>query len=358
MFSTEQQSVRAQIAFSVLQRRKLIFCLLLVLATLALYSPVTRAPFLNFDDQAYVTDNLQGSRRTHLEHRVWAFRTSEASNWHPITWLSYALDCQMFGLNPEGHHTVNVLLHAANVVLLFLILESATGLAWRSLGVAALFALHPINVESVAWISERKNVLSMFFFLVALAAYGWYARRPGIGRYLAVTLAYALGLMTKPQVITFPFALLLLDYWPLCRLASHARNWRRTGRRNRQRPSFWRLIWEKIPWFAMSAASAFITMKTGGTAFNYMVVTDASQSKFPLWIRLGNAAIAYVKYVGKAFWPVDLALVYPHPGLATSIPRPRSPHLQSSPFSIVAVIFRQRALSLWVGFGSWERWFR
>src|SRR5271169_1441556 len=203
--------------FQVPQERRLILCLLLALVTLGLYSPVTRAPFLNYDDAVYVTDNPQVRAGLTWNTVLWTFRTPKALDWHPITWLSYALDSQMFGLNPEGYHTTNVLLHAANAVLLFLILESATGLAWRSLAVAALFSLHPINVESVAWIAERKNVLSMFFFLVALAAYGWYARRPGVGRYLAVTLAYVLGLMSKAQVITFPFALLLLDYWPLCR---------------------------------------------------------------------------------------------------------------------------------------------
>src|SRR6266481_3270222 len=200
------------------QKRRLIFCLLLVLATLALYNSVTHAPFLNYDDAVYVTDNPQVRSGLSWNTFLWAFRTPDALDWHPITWLSYELDCQMFGLDPAGYHTVNVLFHAANAVLLFLILESATGLVWRSLMVAALFALHPINVESVAWIAERKTVLSMFFFLLALAAYGWYARRPGIGRYLAVTIVYVFGLMSKAQVITFPFALLLLDYWPLCRL--------------------------------------------------------------------------------------------------------------------------------------------
>jgi len=212
MDSTEQkpdQPLTESYLFRSPQKRRLIFCLLLALATIALYNAVTRAPFLNFDDQVYVTDNPQVRAGLTWNTVLWAFRTPKAFDWHPLTWLSYALDCQMFGLNPEGYHTTNVLLHAANAMLLFLILESATGLAWRSLGVAALFALHPINVESVAWISERKTVLSMFFFLLALAAYGWYTRRPGVGRYLAVTLAYALGLMSKAQVITFPFALLL-----------------------------------------------------------------------------------------------------------------------------------------------------
>ncbi|MFZ0798330.1 MAG: tetratricopeptide repeat protein [Terriglobales bacterium] len=302
---------------TIFPQRKLILCLLLVLATIALYNPVTRAPFLNFDDVVYVTDNPQVRAGLTWHTLVWAFHTSEAANWHPITWLSHALDCQIFGLNPEGPHIINVLLHAANVVLLFLILESATGLAWRSLGVAVLFALHPINVESVAWIAERKNVLSMFFFLVALAAYGWYTRRPGVGRYLAVTAAYALGLMTKPQVITFPFALLLLDYWPLCRL---------------ERSSFGKLIGEKVPWFALSAASAAITLK---------VQARATQVKLSPWIHLGNAAISYVKYLEKAFWPVNLAPVYPHPELSISLPTAALCAFLIVALTTLAVIFRR-----------------
>src|SRR5208282_558633 len=260
-------------------------------------------------------------------------QTSEAANWHPITWLSHALDCQIFGLNPEGPHSVNVLLHAANAVLLFLILESATGLAWRSLMVAALFALHPMNVESAAWIAERKNVLSMLFFLIALAAYGWYACRPRVGRYLAVTCAYALGLMTKPQVITFPCALLLLDYWPLGRLGRPHEVGGESAVAPAHGASFWSLIWEKVPWFALSAVSAVITMN---------VQTDATQVKLPLWIHLGNAAIAYVKYVEKAFWPLNLAPVYPHPEQSISIPAAVFSGLAIIAVTIFAVIYRQR----------------
>ena len=299
-------------------QRKLVLCLLLVLATVALYNPVSRAPFLNLDDVVYVTDNPQVRAGLTWRTVVWAFHTSDASNWHPITWLSHALDCQLFGLNPAGPHIVNVLLHASNVVLLFLILESATGLAWRSLAVAALFALHPINVESVAWIAERKNVLSMFFFLVALAAYGWYARRPGAGRYLAVTTAYALGLMTKPQAITLPFALLLLDYWPLCRMT---------------RTSFGKLVWEKVPWIALSAASAVITLR---------VQAGATQAKLSPWIHLANAAISYVQYLEKAFWPVNLALVYPHPELAISFRAAALSALLIVALTTLVVIFRER----------------
>ena len=308
-----------------LSQRRLILCLLLVLATLALYNQATRAPFLNFDDVVYVTDNPQVRAGLTWSIFVWAFHTSDADNWHPVTWLSHAFDCQIFGLNPAGPHTVNVLLHAANVVLLFLILAGATGLAWRSFAVAALFAWHPINVESVAWIAERKNVLSMFFFLQALAAYGWYARRPGVGSYLVVTAAFVLGLMTKPQVITFPFALLLLDYWPLGRF---------------ERGSFWKLIGEKLPWIALSAASAVITLK---------VQTDATQVKLPLWIHLGNAAISYVKYLQKTFWPVDLAPLYPHPELSINHAAVAASAFLIFALSIVAVIFRRRFPFAFVG---------
>jgi protein O-mannosyl-transferase len=330
--------------FQLPQKRRLIFCLLLVLATIAPYNPLTRAPFLNFDDAAHVTNNPHVRAGLTWKTIVWAFETSEASDWHPITWLSHALDCELFGLNPAGPHTINVLLHAVNAVLLFLILESATSLAWRSLVVAALFALHPINVESVAWISERKNVLSMLFFLLALAAYGWYARRPGVGRYMAVTLAYGLGLMSKAQVITFPFALLLLDYWPLGRFGqSSGQGLGRRDEADRELAggaargpsgrSFGSLIWEKVPWFALSAASAVITMKAEA---------DATQVKLPLWIHLGNAALAYVKYLGRAFWPVNLALIYPHPEGSISIPAAALSAFAIIAVTILAVIFRRR----------------
>ena len=348
MDSAEQNSGQPLIEsyfFRSPEKRRLIFCLLLALATIALYNSVTRAPFLNFDDQVYVTDNPQVRSGLTWNTVVWAFRTPKAFDWHPITWLSYALDWQIFGLDPAGYHTINILLHAANAVLLFLLLEGATGLAWRSLAVSALFALHPINVESVAWISERKTVLSMLFFLLALAAYGWYTRRPRIGRYLVVTLAYVLGLMSKAQVITFPFALLLLDYWPLGRLAPHPARPHEVGGEPAVAaagPSFWKLIGEKVPWFALSAVSAVITLKTGGAAFNYMVLTDLTRSKLSLWLRLGNAALSYVKYLEKAFWPVNLAIVYPHLGPGINIPGAVLSAFAIIAVSILALIFRRR----------------
>ncbi len=209
-------------------QRKLVLGLLLVVVTLALYNPVSRNGFVNFDDDRYVTDNPQVRAGLHWSTIAWAFTSLDQANWHPLTWLSHALDCQLFQLNPVGHHYISLLLHATNALLLFLILQWFTGYTARSLMVAALFALHPLNVESVAWVAERKNVLSMFFFLLALAAYGWYVRRPGIARYMWLQLLFACGLMSKPMVITFPLVLLLLDYWPLGRLG---------GGRGRPRPS-------------------------------------------------------------------------------------------------------------------------
>jgi Tfp pilus assembly protein PilF len=307
-------------AFQSVEKRRLLLGLLLVLVTIALYAPVARAPFLNYDDALHVTDNPHVRAGLTWKTFIWAFKTGETSDWHPITWLSHALDCELFGAGPMGSHVINVLLHAANALLLFLLLENATGFLWRSLGVATLFALHPINVESVAWISERKDVLSMFFFLLALGAYGWYVRRPGIGRYLLVTVAYAFSLMSKAQTITFPFALLLLDCWPLRRVELVSRR-------------FLKLVLEKIPWFALSAASALITIK---------VEADATQSSLPLWAHLANAVVSYGRYLVKSFWPVNLAIVYPHPGLAISGTAVALAGFVTVGITIVVVLFRQR----------------
>src|SRR6202795_5283743 len=203
-------------------QKNLLLCLLLGVCVLASYYPVIHNGFINFDDDAYILDNPHVKAGLAWPTVKWAFTTFDNANWHPLTWLSHALDCELFGLNPAGHHSMNVLLHAANAVLLFLLLQSATGFRWRSLMVAALFALHPMNVESVAWAAERKNVLSMLFFLLALYAYEWYAHKPGVRRYAAVAFLFALSLLAKPQAITFPFLLLLWDYWPLRRIGAAA----------------------------------------------------------------------------------------------------------------------------------------
>ncbi len=305
------------------RERKLILGLLLVVVTLALYNPVSRNGFVNFDDDRYVTDNPPVRAGIRWSTISWAFTSLDQANWHPLTWLSHALDCQLFHLNPAGHHYTSLLLHATNALLLFLILQWFTGYTARSLMVAALFAVHPLNVESVAWVAERKNVLCMLFFLLALAAYGWYGRRPGVVRYLLVALMFAMGLMSKPTVITLPFVLLLLDYWPLGRLV-----WRQPPPAAQAERSsaaacghsaskfttaagtqpLGRLCLEKLPLLALSAGSAIITMmaqRAGGA-----VLTSAAHS--PL-LRLENVLVCYVLYLKKAVWPSQLAALYPYP---------------------------------------------
>jgi len=285
-----------------------VLCLLLVAVVVVAYNPVTRNGFVNYDDNGYITDNTH--LRTGLTWTTvkWAFSTYDQANWHPLTWLSHALDYELFGLKPLGHHYVSVLLHAVNAVLLFLLLQSATGFRWRSLMVAALFALHPLNVASVAWAAERKNVLSMMFFLFALYSYGWYTRHPGPVRYSAVAGFFALALLSKPQVIAFPFLLLLWDYWPLRRTDDPATAPAFAG--SRVRLWSWRLLWEKVPLLLLAAASGVATIKAQKTA-------DAIQTfsqNTPLY-RLENSVISYVRYVGKALWPSKLAALYLHPGL-------------------------------------------
>jgi tetratricopeptide (TPR) repeat protein len=294
--------------FFSLHKLPLLFALLLVMATTALYFVVTGYPFCSYDDSVYVTANSHVQSGLTWETVKWAFSTYDAANWHPLTWLSHALDCQLFYLDPAGHHGVNVALHVLNVLLLFWVLRVATGFVGRSAMVAALFALHPINVESVVWVAERKNLLSMLFFLLALAAYRWYAERPGISRYAVCACLFVLGLMSKPQVITFPFVLLLWDYWPLRRMfAADADASSPAARRAIPRAALPWLIVEKLPLFALSAASAVITIRAqhaGGALPMF---------KIPLDIRLANAALAYTRYLAKAFWPSRLALFYPHP---------------------------------------------
>jgi protein O-mannosyl-transferase len=287
-------------------QQKLVLGLLLVVATLALYNPVARSNFLSYDDDRYVTDNAQVRAGLHWSTVKWAFSSLGQANWHPVTWLSHALDCQLFQLNPVGHHYTSVLLHASNALLLFLILQWFTGYTARSLIVAALFAVHPLNVESVAWVAERKNVLCMFFLLLSVATYGWYVRGPGSRRYLLVALLFALSLMAKPMAITLPFGLLLLDYWPLGRFATaravNRSEWATVGW------PWWKLCLEKVPLLALSAGSAILTMiaqRAGGA-----VLTSAARN--PL-LRFENVAVSYVGYIEKAIWPARLAVLYPYP---------------------------------------------
>jgi len=282
-----------------------ILSLLLVVATLALYNPVAHHPFVNFDDDRYVTDNSHVNGGISWQTVKWSFTTFYEAMWQPLTWLSHALDCQFFHLNPAGHHYTSLLIHALNVVLLFLLLQAATGFTWRSLMVAALFAVHPVNVESVAWIAERKTVLSMLFLLLALGAYGHYARKPSVGRYSLVAFLFACGLMAKPMIVTLPAVLLLCDYWPLYRLGPPQQE--ASQARFAPAPFSW-LVLEKLPLVALSMGSAVLTMKSAKAGSSLGSARD-----YPFPLRLENAIVSYAKYVGKAFWPSRLAPMYPHP---------------------------------------------
>jgi tetratricopeptide (TPR) repeat protein len=269
--------------------------------TLLVYSPTFHYPFVYYDDPEYVVESPHVQAGLTAESARWAFTTFDCGNWHPLTWLSLQLDSQVYGgLTAGGFHLTNVLLHTANAVLLFLALARLTGAVWRSAVVAGLFALHPLHVESVAWVAERKDVLSTLFWALTLIAYAHYARRPSAGRYLLVVLALALGLLAKPMLVTLPFVLLLLDYWPLRRWQSAA--------------SLRRPLVEKVPLFGLVLASCAVTLlaQLHGNAV-------ASVGAFPLAARVGNALLAYVGYLGKMFWPVNLAVYYPHPGPAVPV---------------------------------------
>jgi tetratricopeptide (TPR) repeat protein len=284
-------------------RLVIFLAVLLALGTAAIYAPAMRNGFVNLDDPDYVTRNPHVLAGLTWADVRWALGSSyPSSNWHPLTWISHMLDVQLYGRNPAGHHLTSVLLHIFGVVLLFLLIELATGRALRSAAVAALFAVQPLNVEAVAWISERKSVLCVFFFLLAIGAYGWYAKKPGVGRYLWVVLFFGLGITAKVMVIPFPFALLLLDYWPLGRLPG-------TDAEGKPRTFFAglrTLLIEKIPLFVMAAAGGAVTVYVHSRE-------HALTATMPFSWRFKNAIFSYLAYLGKAVWPARLAPYYPHP---------------------------------------------
>jgi protein O-mannosyl-transferase len=277
----------------------LLLAFLLAAGTFALYAPAMSNGFVNYDDSDYVTQNSHVLQGLTWPNIVWAFGTDNpAANWHPLTWISHMLDVQWYGLQPAGHHFTNVLFHSAGVALFFLAIALGTARIWPSVAVAAMYALHPLNVEAVAWVAERKAVLSMLFLFLTLLAYGWYVCKPNAARYSCVLLSFALGLMSKVMLIALPFALLLLDYWPLRRFPhSEDANHRR---------SFAQLVLEKIPLLAVSAAAGAMTLfvhhKQG-----------ALTASMPLAWRVKNALYSYVAYLGKEIWPSHLAVFYPHP---------------------------------------------
>lgn len=292
------------------KRHFYVICLFLVVATLAVYWQVLDNDFVDYDDNDYVTENIRVHKGVTFDSLIWAFTSSHAANWHPITWVSHMFDCQLYGLNPSGHHLTSLLFHVANTLLLLLILVRMTGALWQSSFVAALFALHPIHVESVAWVAERKDVLSTFFMMLTVWAYILYVKKGEVKRYLLAVLFFMLGLMSKPMLITLPFILLMLDFWPLGRLCL-IRDTRNvvTGQHTNERLDIFRLLWEKIPFFVLAVGSSvvtFIVQERGGAV--QLLKT------FSLQTRIINAFVSYTEYIVNMVWPVKLAFLYPHPG--------------------------------------------
>jgi Flp pilus assembly protein TadD len=291
-------------------RTEILIGLVLLLATLGVYGNVSQNQFVDYDDTRYITHNDMVRAGLTRASIWWAFSKFYASNWHPLTWLSLQLDAQVFGIDrPWGFHLTNLLLHCANAVLLFVVLRAMTGAVWRSAAVAALFAWHPLHVESVAWAAERKDVLSTLFWMLTLGAYLLYVRRPGVGRYLAVVVCLLLGLLAKPMLVTLPCVLLLLDYWPLGRLRLGGRLPSRVkSTRPQATEGLGRLLSEKLPLFALAAGSCLVTwyaQRAGGAV--------QSLSRLPLEMRLANAVVACVGYLEKMVFPINLAVYYPHP---------------------------------------------
>jgi Flp pilus assembly protein TadD len=274
----------------------------LAVSALLVFWQVRNFDFVNYDDELYVYENQHVVSGLTFDNIVWAFTTIHTGYWHALTWLSLMLDCQLFGSNPAGFHLTNLFFHIANALLLFLVLKQMTKAIWQSAFTAALFALHPLHVESVAWIAERKDVLSTFFWMLTLLAYFIYVSRPSVFRYIATLAAFALGLMAKPMLVTLPFVLLLLDYWPLYRI------------KHFDRQVVYRLVLEKIPFIVLSIVSSVIVFLAQQSSRAVM-----SFAKFPLKFRIGSALISYARYIEKMFCPTGLAPFYPHPYGSVSV---------------------------------------
>ncbi|MGA1868192.1 MAG: tetratricopeptide repeat protein [bacterium] len=276
-----------------------LICLFLIIANFALYGQVRNHEFINYDDSEYITENQYVQKGLTLESIVWAFTTSHASNWHPLTWLSHMLDCHIYGTDAGKHHLTNVFFHIMNSLLLFIIFFIMTKDLWQSGFVAALFAFHPLHVESVAWVAERKDVLSTFFWMLTILSYILYIKEPRIKRYLLVFTVFLLGLMAKPMLVTLPLVLLLLDYWPLGRFQFGEGSKKNTH-----------LILEKIPFLLvciLSSIVTFLVQQSGGTV--------GSLNKYSLIPKVANAIVSYERYIEKMIWPRNLAVLYPHPGM-------------------------------------------
>lgn len=307
------------------ERRTLPIAVLLALATLLAFWPVVHCGYLNLDDDLYVTANPAVWGGLTLAGARWALTATHAGLWHPVTWLSHMLDVQLYGANPAGHHATNLLLHVANVVLVLLLLVRTTGALWPSAAAAALFALHPLRVESVAWVAERKDLLSGLFGLTTIWAYAHYAERPHPGRYALVALSLALGLMAKPMLVTLPLVLLLLDRWPL------------------RRGTSLRLVAEKIPLLALAAVAGVMEMVAA-----HRVGAVGHLVRFPLEARLANALVSYARYVGKTVWPSGLAVFYPYPSAWPASQLAGAAALLVT-ITLVAIVQRRRRPYLLVG---------
>ncbi len=285
----------------------------LAISVIAAFATAIQYPFVNLDDFDYVVENKYVASGIHLKNIQWAFTSFHAANWHPVTWISHMIDCQIYGLKPWGHHLSNILLHSINTVLLFSLLNRLTGELWKSVFVAILFAIHPLRVESVVWISERKDVLSTGFLLSALYCYVSFAQSRELKHYFLALAAFALGLMSKPMLVTLPFLLLLLDYWPLRRIANQQASEVATSVRQPpvQTISITRILIEKIPFGVLSIVSSIITVKAQSSS------AVISLAELPLSSRAANAIVSYTSYIGKMLWPVNLSVYYPFP---SSIP--------------------------------------
>jgi protein O-mannosyl-transferase len=300
-----------------------LICLALAILTVIAFWPLKDCGFISMDDPVYVSENAHVQSGLNWDNLGKALSFSselveKSSNWHPLTWLSLMLDYQIFGLNPQGFHLVNLLFHVMNTLLLFLILRRMTKSLWPSAFVAALFAIHPLHVESIAWITERKDVLSTFFWMLTMGAYSYYVEHPGFRRYSLVLLFFVLGLMAKPMLVTLPFVLLLLDYWPLQRFEEikpdrkvqtlkETLEVKKPAAPEYKRSLIYPLLWEKVPLFVLAILSSIITyiaQQKGGAIHS---------EEIPLVIRVGNAFISYIAYIGKMIWPSNLAFFYPHP---------------------------------------------
>jgi Flp pilus assembly protein TadD len=314
----------------------------LVASVLAVYWQTNGHAFIEYDDQIYLLENPHVRNGFSLENMKWAFSAGYAANWHPLTWLSHMLDVKLYGLNPTGHHLTSVFLHAFNAVLLFTLMSRITGALWKSALVALLFALHPLHVESVAWAAERKDVLSTLFWLVSLHLYARYVKSPTPSRYILVVITFCLGLMSKPMLVTLPFVLLLMDFWPLQRTAF----WSADTITSPRYQTIRFLILEKLPFLLIAAATGIITVvaQQRGNAMTPLVAS-------PLTERLQNALIAYIGYLGKMFWPTDLAVFYP---FQTDFPAWKVLCAACLLIAVSVIVFRERRHRPYLLFGwSW-----